>query len=210
MYKSQFTCNLGRASTDAAACISLVATDSSFTISQFVNDNSTTRSAKVTAFLSAGNHIYANGVVVRRSGNDPTWPTTASTTNIQGGSLSSPTQTGASNNTDPDTSTLSTGAKVGIGVGAAVGAFVIIGTCVAAYLIGKRKRQAARTEAIPQVTEQFAHAGGHGVWNGDSRLQEVPPAELEEQRRHAELEEQRRHAELEEQRIYAPVELMGS
>ncbi|ETS84289.1 hypothetical protein PFICI_02314 [Pestalotiopsis fici W106-1] len=141
-------------------------------------------------FFTAGNHVYAGGVVVRRSGNDPTWTETGPTTTRTSGSLSDPTQTGGSNKTDPDTSGLSTGAKAGIGVGVAVGALVFIGSCIAAYLIGKRKRQAARAEAYqapPQFAEHDIHPADHGGWNEGARLQEMPPAELEEQRKHVEL-----------------------
>ncbi|KAK6072565.1 hypothetical protein SCUP234_09115 [Seiridium cupressi] len=126
-----------RESTDTAACGSLMQSDSSFTISQYISTDSGTRSAAITPFYSAGNWIFANGIVVRRSSGDPTWdvatlasstsfpfftgstsfafPTTStSTTDFQ----LSGTRYSGSNNIETD-SGLTTGAKVGIGVGSA-------------------------------------------------------------------------------------------
>ncbi|KAK9778120.1 hypothetical protein AB5N19_01658 [Seiridium cardinale] len=111
--------------------------DSSFTISQYISTDSGTKSTAITPFYSAGNWIFANGIVVRRSSGDPTWNVatltsstsfslfTASTSFVFPTTSTSPTdfqlsgtRYAGSNNIETD-SGLTTGAKVGIGVGSA-------------------------------------------------------------------------------------------
>jgi hypothetical protein len=209
MRDSSYQCRLGRTSTDPAACGSTMQTDSSFSISQYISQDSGVASTSITQFYQAGNIIFASGVVVRRASNDPAWPiggtTTISTptTPQSTNSGSSPTQTGANNGTDTD-SGLSTGAKAGIGIGVSLGALLIFGIIVAAFLVSRRKRRAAQADAqqpVPQYAEPDSHPGDQGAWGNKGGYREVPLAELEEQRRHSELNA---HHEPRE-----PVELMN-
>ncbi|KAI1209944.1 uncharacterized protein F4807DRAFT_79302 [Annulohypoxylon truncatum] len=203
-----YQCRIGRVSSDPAACESLMLTDSSYTVSQYISSGSETWSSLVTKFYASGNFVFAGGAIVRRASNDPGWyhidsvsgtvselatPTTSSTTTTNSRVSSGLTQGVTKDNTGTSTS-LSTGAKAGIGIGVSLGVLVIIGIVVTAYLIGKRKRQ-----AIQGDTSNPSLHGGLGFW--DARQFQTWHVRL------AELDEQKGHSELNGER--EPVELMG-
>jgi hypothetical protein len=134
-----YTCRKGRKPKDPAACNSAMTSDSSFTISQYISTNSTTISTTTTKFYEASNLIFASGIVVRRSSNDPAWPASATSPSsemlISIATISStsnsiiPTQTGANKATGAD-SNLTTGSRIGIGLGVAFGVLILFGISV--------------------------------------------------------------------------------
>ncbi|KAI1111736.1 hypothetical protein F5Y14DRAFT_453723 [Nemania sp. NC0429] len=79
-----------------------------------------------------GLFVWGQGVIVRRASSDPPWATESPTN-------SSNSSTG-----------LGTGAKIGIGVGVSLGVLFIIGVAIVAFIIRKRKRQAAQGRPVDQ------------------------------------------------------------
>ncbi|KAI3316929.1 hypothetical protein HD806DRAFT_527488 [Xylariaceae sp. AK1471] len=145
---SGYNCRINRAPIDDHACDSTLLTDTSVTISGYFSTGDGTISTKVTTFYPRGNIVFAQGVVVRRGQNDPTWPilTTDSTTSTisdqssnsptSAGPLSSSVDIGLTTNAqgsysptsiglgnDSANTSLTTGAKVGIGVEKTAGTF---------------------------------------------------------------------------------------
>jgi hypothetical protein len=185
-------------------------TDSSYTIMEYSSD---VESGTITGFYTAGDLVFAKGVVVRRASDDPAWSasgsTTSTTTTAQpsssgGSSSSAPTGTDSGSRTD---SGLSTGAKAGIGVGVALGVLIIMGAILAAFLIGRRRRRAAQAEAAPgypvqQYGDPYTQSGEPGTTENKGDYMAVPPAELEEQRTTSELNAHHEPSE--------PVELMSN
>ncbi|KAI0159953.1 hypothetical protein GGR52DRAFT_563700 [Hypoxylon sp. FL1284] len=167
-----------------------------------------------TAFRTAGEPVYAKGVAVWRAASDPEWPATAtpSSTTFMTGSpslaglgttpattestpaatASMPTATGSGSDRDSDvlpaqtaSPGLSTGGKVGLGVGISAGVLLFVGAVAAAYLLGRRKKHGFRSK--PALHPD----------NGEEKSDlMVPSYELEEQRRVAEMSSQREPAEL--------------
>ncbi|KAH8658456.1 hypothetical protein BX600DRAFT_514950 [Xylariales sp. PMI_506] len=207
---SGYTCRKGRSSTDPNACQSVMQADSSFTIGKYIFTNSTTYSTTITQFYASGNSIYANGIVLRRGSDDPTWPgigdaTTTTTLASQDTPSPStgtgvPTQTGSASSDDtsspPDD--LSTGSKVGIGIGVAFGAILVIGILLAAVLIGRRRRRLANAAAYPLpphdplYASQQVSAQPQIVENKRVPYSNIPVAELDEQNRFPELDARER------------------
>ncbi|KAK8041536.1 hypothetical protein PG994_014543 [Apiospora phragmitis] len=106
---------------------------------------------------------FAHGVIVRRSGDDPTWPAvttgaTASTKATSAGNIvtstsrtSSDFRSSASSTSQPsvadgnDNGGLdSNSAKMGIAVGVSLGFLLLIGSVAAAFLLGRRRRRRQR------------------------------------------------------------------
>ncbi|KAK8133592.1 hypothetical protein PG984_005604 [Apiospora sp. TS-2023a] len=123
----------------------------------------------VTTSYTSGDHIFAYGVNVRRASGDPVWsgepgdPPTLSTTASSISSLTRPSSSALTRTRDSDggdaglqsssassspgeVGALSSGTKIGIGVGVALGALLIFGSIAAAYLIGKRSRRGREEE----------------------------------------------------------------
>ncbi|KAK8077090.1 hypothetical protein PG996_003260 [Apiospora saccharicola] len=116
----------------------------------------------VTTSYTSGDHIFAYGVNVRRASGDPVWSgepdnSPALSTMASSGSMrlspKPPTRTRGSDSSyaglpsspasfsPGEDGVLSSGAKIGIGVGVVLGALLILGSISAAYLIGKRSRR---------------------------------------------------------------------
>lgn len=85
---------------------------------------------------------WAHGVIVRRAGSDPTWPgdagsslpTITKTVDSTTETLSSGSVTSGGGGASPNGEGLSSGTKIGIGVGVTVGSAFIAGSVIGAYL----------------------------------------------------------------------------
>lgn len=136
-----------------------------------VTDGSASGSVRTTSKLTtfyaastAGFYVEAYGPILRRSGGDPAWGSATSSTSSDvsthpTGTTALPTATTATTATTaaeagtPATSAepdggLSAGAKAGIGVGAALGAVILVGCVAAAYMVGKKRRRAEAGAAV--------------------------------------------------------------
>ncbi|KAI1119703.1 hypothetical protein F5Y10DRAFT_162629 [Nemania abortiva] len=217
---TNYECWLGRSTTNAHACYSELLSDSSFTIRRYISTDGSTSSANVTPFFTAGNFVFASGVVVRRANSDPTWPITDSTTlTTDSEHINSPTSirssiSGLASDTQSSNSPTSVGlvddsanagltnsAKAGIGVGITLGVSFIIGLTVTAFCIGKRKER-LRHKAIKQnysfATSEFQLDSRQTSRDNMGQHEGVVGVELEEQIRQVELYGRR-----------SPVEMMG-
>ncbi|KAI1770165.1 hypothetical protein F4818DRAFT_433674 [Hypoxylon cercidicola] len=168
-----------------------------------------------TAFLSTGERVFAKGLVVWRAATDAEWPASAITSaalSITSSSLTgsmtlnnmdstpeatvgmlSATSTDSFGNSTASTATptqtasprLSTEVQVGLGVGISLGVLAFIGVIVAAYLLGRRRKQSSRDKPALGIDT-----------NEGKQDPTVTHHELEEQRRVVELSSQREPAEL--------------
>ncbi|KAK8133516.1 hypothetical protein PG984_005528 [Apiospora sp. TS-2023a] len=158
---SGFSCQK-RPSTDPNACSTNFVSNTYLSIAVW-----TTMSDERSEFVSSTTFAqsqdapgWAHGVIVRRAGNDPTWPgdagaTVTATATTKGKTVDSNTPETSSSGSgtsaggdgvSPNNGGLSSGAKIGIGVGVAVGSAFIGGSVVGAYLFGKRRTRNRKTE----------------------------------------------------------------
>lgn len=133
-----------------------------------ITDGSSSTSIRTTSELTtfyadgtAGYYVEAYGPIVRRSDGDPEWSSATGSSSAPSSSDASSTRPtsgttaaaaastteSATNSAQSNGGGLSTGAKAGIGVGVALGAIVLIGCVVAAYMIGKKRRREAAAAA---------------------------------------------------------------
>ncbi|KAK7977040.1 hypothetical protein PG996_003112 [Apiospora saccharicola] len=147
--------------TDLNACITNFASNTYLSIAVWttMSDERSEFVSSTTFAQSQGERGWAHGVIVRRAGNDPTWPGDAgasatATATTKGKSVDSNPETPSSGSgtsgdgggVSPNNGGLSSGAQIGIGVGIAVGSAFIGGSVVGAYLFGKRRTRNRKTE----------------------------------------------------------------
>ncbi|KAL1854923.1 hypothetical protein Daus18300_011243 [Diaporthe australafricana] len=168
-----YTCRTGiDRATDPFACASTYASDTYVSVEYYKftsasdSPESVNTTSKTTTFMieALGAYVEAYGPVVRRSAGDPEWSsTTASTTTDS--TTSSSDQSGTASNSGTSTAAsatsssgagssgggLSVGASAGIGVGVGLGCIIFIACIAAAYIIGKRKRAAAKEPDGPET-----------------------------------------------------------
>ncbi|KAI1307079.1 hypothetical protein F5Y03DRAFT_394115 [Xylaria venustula] len=188
-HNSNYSCSIGRKATDAAWQSQLL-TDSFFSIEQYITTGGGTISTTTTLFYTAGNFVYAPGVVVRRGDNDPTWPVTSSTLSITNTRISD----------DPPSTGREGGGPTSISHGNGSVDTGLNTTSKSAS--EKQKRRTASKQSIQnqyyardeyQVHKRQANMANMAKYNG------MLPAELEEQRRRAELRAQWSPVELSDQ-----------
>ncbi|KAK8039539.1 hypothetical protein PG993_007950 [Apiospora rasikravindrae] len=126
-----------------------------------------------------GDAVRAYGINVRRESGDLVWSGIPDPTGTESGGSSS--SDAAATAQPPGTTVspeegggLSSGAKIGIGVGVSLGALLIIGAVTAAYLIGKRSRR-KREEGDKEVKEE----------QDETRQQQAAKIEQEYERVHS-------------------------
>ncbi|KAK8862792.1 hypothetical protein PGQ11_009027 [Apiospora arundinis] len=168
-----YTCKKDRATDDLHQCQSKFEQVSWISVSQCYTKSGTPElpcGRFVTTTYTSGDHIFAYGINIRRAGSDPAWsgastdPTaavasTAGPTGTRGSTDTAPANTNPSSHTGDGAnlqpsiistpaqeSGLSSSAKIGIGVGVALGVLLVIGAIFAAYLIGKRGRRRREEE----------------------------------------------------------------
>lgn len=145
-YRS-WSCRQNRASDQHLACTSsfTAATTTEMSSYEISSSGSSIKTAALSTVISAGQIVYAWGVIVRRAFNDPTWPTrddaAASTSGSTGIATTTSATSSAAAATDGDSSSsgLSTGAKAGIGVGASIGGLLILAICARGFLMLRRR-----------------------------------------------------------------------
>ncbi|KAK8038686.1 Serine peptidase- family S28 [Apiospora rasikravindrae] len=92
------------------------------------------------------------GVIVRRSGDDPTWPGVTGASSVP---TSRPSVADGNGNGPSDG--LSSGAKIGIGVGVSLGLFLIGGSFAAAFRLARRRKRDLRKAEVDRK------AGSNGL-----------------------------------------------
>ncbi|KAK6828348.1 hypothetical protein PG987_011689 [Apiospora arundinis] len=171
---SGYTRQSKQGSDDANACRTTFDKHSQMTISIWTIISSRSPGlVNTTVFTQEeGKPAYARGIVVRRSGNDPTWPgvahapgstkasTKGDTAEITPGATpdtpdsARPTGQPGAGDGSPANDGLSSSAKIGIGVGVTLGVLLIIGSAIAAFLLGKRRRRGRQVEEAEQRTTE--------------------------------------------------------
>ncbi|KAK7921618.1 hypothetical protein PG985_009640 [Apiospora marii] len=141
---SGFSCQSSRGTDDANACYTKFASDSSMSVAVWTTlDGGAFSLATSTNTLHNQNkRAYAHGIVVRREGDDPTWPDPAK-------SSVSPTPTTSQPNADDgmgSSTGLSSGAKIGVGLGVPLGLLLIGGSAAAVFLVRKRRTRHRQNE----------------------------------------------------------------
>ncbi|KAK8112567.1 hypothetical protein PG984_013093 [Apiospora sp. TS-2023a] len=179
-----YGCVRGRPGHESNACRTVLATDSyfSYSVARTTSADDYPRAqSSTTQFWAAGAGVFARGPVIRRSGDDPSWPgfpvqtdgtkTTAvaassTAAGSRGGAEITPTPTGMPSSSGGDvrfttvTQPASPGgnggisdvAKIAIGVGVAVGVAVLIAVFV--FVLWRRKRSMKRRQASEKAHQE--------------------------------------------------------
>ncbi|KAK8106928.1 uncharacterized protein PG998_008941 [Apiospora kogelbergensis] len=165
---SGYVCQ-SRSADDLNACSSKFPSDTylSLAIWSTIPEQETVLVGSTTFKEGKGWPAWAHGIIIRRSGDDPTWPgaSGASTTQTKGtttegnsagstsasspGSRSSVSSTSRADVGDGTSNVgLSSGAKIGIGVGASLGCILLGGSVAASFLLLKRRRRSRQSQQV--------------------------------------------------------------
>lgn len=185
-FGSSYTCATRRqvgALEEIYACYATIPSKTTMTISStlYGYGDSTTVGTIVTSATS-GQLVYAYGIAIARASTDPEWTTTSSSTPTKTTEAITPTFTPTSTPaitsvptsasitsqfaaaTEPATvhkdSTISTGAKIGIGIAASVGCLILIGL---GYLVSRWHHRKLETPPSIGPTEMESNPAGYNV-----------------------------------------------
>lgn len=204
-FSGDYSCRETRVAADPVACESSISEYLTLYLEAYSSISGSFSSTSVTTVVSPGNVVFAEAVVVRRGADDPTWSgmsTTSSTVSPAGVPTANSTKTtaaSASGNEVAESSAtsspalfgLSSSAKLGIGIGVALGALVFIGAITGVFVIMKKKKRRDYLEQVErspdgQITphkgpEELTDTGLHEL-PGQVPMAEMhtdsPPAEL--------------------------------
>ncbi|KAI2621803.1 hypothetical protein GGR54DRAFT_599881 [Hypoxylon sp. NC1633] len=214
-----FACRSGRTSDDPNACISTMISDTSYIVDILTYETGSPTSISTTSrFYGAGNSVYAKGLIVWRAATDAEWsgsstlresisstmisrttmisitPTSTATSieSILGTTTVVPDGYNTDANNDKAQSShpgLSSGAKIGVGLGVPLGVLFFMSAIVATYIFGRsRGRQLAQSSVLDCCHGNSADSQGQ-VYH-----------ELAEERKVSEMSARREPAELMELR----------